>query len=124
MIWRGPGTEFLREESATADALWYCDLTTGPDGQDFNVDERLAEIRRAMGRRTLSPTSLTRARPGARRWLGRSHWSSLMAVSPDVGLGRASKPWSMRSRIDGWMAQLIELDPVPPTARRWTRRWW
>jgi HD superfamily phosphodiesterase len=41
--------EFPREASPTADALWYCDLTTGTDGQDFTVAERLAEIRTRYG---------------------------------------------------------------------------
>jgi hypothetical protein len=43
------GDEFPAEESSTADALWYCDLTTGPDGQDLEVTERLAEIRSRYG---------------------------------------------------------------------------
>ncbi|WP_335986126.1 HDIG domain-containing metalloprotein [Glycomyces sp. MUSA5-2] len=38
-------TEFARETTQVADLLWYCDLTTGPDGQLFTVPERLAEIR-------------------------------------------------------------------------------
>ncbi|MEU7923924.1 HDIG domain-containing metalloprotein [Micromonospora sp. NPDC049801] len=42
-------SEFPREESATSDALWYADMTTGPDGQDLSVDERLAEIRQRYG---------------------------------------------------------------------------
>jgi hypothetical protein len=42
-------TEFGREESPTADALWYADMTTGPDGQQFEVGERLAEIRQRYG---------------------------------------------------------------------------
>ena len=37
--------EFEREESEVADLLWYCDLTTGPDGQNLSVDERIKEIR-------------------------------------------------------------------------------
>jgi putative nucleotidyltransferase with HDIG domain len=37
--------EFDREASLVADLLWYCDLTTGPDGQAFTVEERIAEIR-------------------------------------------------------------------------------
>ncbi|MFF0232821.1 HDIG domain-containing metalloprotein [Micromonospora sp. NPDC005254] len=41
--------EFPREETATSDALWYADMTTGPDGQDLTVDERLAEIRQRYG---------------------------------------------------------------------------
>ncbi|WP_422735154.1 HD domain-containing protein [Micromonospora sp. WMMD729] len=42
-------SEFPREESAVSDALWYADMTTGPDGQDLTVDERLAEIRQRYG---------------------------------------------------------------------------
>jgi hypothetical protein len=42
-------SEFPREESATSDALWYADMTTGPDGQDLTVDRRLAEIRERYG---------------------------------------------------------------------------
>lgn len=41
--------EFAREESPTADALWYADMTTGPDGQRLDVGERLAEIRARYG---------------------------------------------------------------------------
>jgi len=37
-------TEFAQEESPTADALWYCDMTIGPDGQPVRVEERIAEI--------------------------------------------------------------------------------
>ncbi|WP_446214699.1 HD domain-containing protein [Micromonospora sp. IBSANI012] len=42
-------SEFPLETSATSDALWYADMTTGPDGQDFTVQERLAEIRERYG---------------------------------------------------------------------------
>ncbi|WP_308495171.1 HD domain-containing protein [Micromonospora purpureochromogenes] len=41
--------EFPLEVSPTSDALWYADMTTGPDGQDLSVEERLAEIRRRYG---------------------------------------------------------------------------
>ncbi len=41
--------EFPLERSDTADALWYCDMTTGPDGQDYEVAERLDEIRARYG---------------------------------------------------------------------------
>ena len=37
--------EFPREYSAVADALTYCDSTTGPVGQRFTLRERAAEIR-------------------------------------------------------------------------------
>ncbi|MFG2048773.1 HD domain-containing protein [Micromonospora sp. NPDC048935] len=41
--------EFPLEISDTSDALWYADMTTGPDGQDLDVRSRLAEIRRRYG---------------------------------------------------------------------------
>jgi HD superfamily phosphodiesterase len=41
--------EFPLEEFATSDALWFADMTTGPDGQDLTVEERLAEIRERYG---------------------------------------------------------------------------
>lgn len=37
-------TEFVQEQSAVSDALWYADMTTGPDGQNFDVTVRLGEI--------------------------------------------------------------------------------
>ena len=37
--------EFPAEASPTADALIFCDLTTGPDGRSLAVEDRLAEIR-------------------------------------------------------------------------------
>jgi hypothetical protein len=36
--------EFVREHSAVSDALWFADMTTGPDGSSVTVEERLAEI--------------------------------------------------------------------------------
>ncbi|WP_167942994.1 HD domain-containing protein [Micromonospora profundi] len=41
--------EFPLEESPASDVLWYADMTTGPDGQDLSVEERLAEIRLRYG---------------------------------------------------------------------------
>ncbi|MBM0276837.1 HD domain-containing protein [Micromonospora sp. STR1s_6] len=41
--------EFPLEESPTSDVLWYADMTTGPDGQELSVGERLAEIRLRYG---------------------------------------------------------------------------
>ncbi len=37
-------SEFPRERSAVADALTYCDLTTGPTGQHLSLKERAAEV--------------------------------------------------------------------------------
>ncbi len=36
--------EFPRQREELTDALTYCDMTTGPDGQDLSVDDRLADI--------------------------------------------------------------------------------
>ncbi|GAB3155846.1 HDIG domain-containing protein [Micromonospora sonneratiae] len=55
--------EFAQEESATADALWYCDATTGPDGQNFDVFERLNEIRARYGPDALVTRFINRAEP-------------------------------------------------------------
>lgn len=54
--------EFVREESPTADALWYCDMTTGPDGQDLDVVERLAEITSRYGPEHIVTRFIERAR--------------------------------------------------------------
>jgi hypothetical protein len=36
---------FDDEDSPVRDALWYCDMTTGPDGQQLSFDERMTELR-------------------------------------------------------------------------------
>jgi putative nucleotidyltransferase with HDIG domain len=42
-------SEFPAHPSPLADCLWYADMTTGPDGQDFDVLERLEEVRARCG---------------------------------------------------------------------------
>ncbi|MFV2100006.1 HD domain-containing protein [Micromonospora sp. LOL_024] len=56
--------EFAREETAVTDALCFSDITTGPDGQDFEVLERLAEIRSRYGPEHLVTRFIGRAEPG------------------------------------------------------------
>ncbi|MGW4942968.1 HD domain-containing protein [Actinoplanes sp. NPDC004185] len=41
--------EFKNEQSEVTDALWYADMTTGPDGQDLDVEARLSEVRDRYG---------------------------------------------------------------------------
>jgi len=36
---------FDDEQSPVRDALWYCDMTTGPDGRPMTFGERMAELR-------------------------------------------------------------------------------
>ena len=40
---------FEDERGRLRDALWYCDMTTSPDGHPIMVDDRLAEIRARRG---------------------------------------------------------------------------
>jgi putative nucleotidyltransferase with HDIG domain len=55
--------EFPFEQSASMDALWYCDMTTGPDGQAVSVEERLAEIRARYGPGDVVTRFVERAEP-------------------------------------------------------------
>jgi putative nucleotidyltransferase with HDIG domain len=55
--------EFPNEESAVTDALWYADMTTGPDGRTLTVFDRLAEIRSRYGPEHLVSRFWDRAQP-------------------------------------------------------------
>ncbi|GAA1028539.1 HDIG domain-containing protein [Virgisporangium ochraceum] len=55
--------EFPQEQSPTADALWYVDMTTGPDGQDLSVRARLAEVRARYGPNHLVTRFWAKAEP-------------------------------------------------------------
>lgn len=55
--------EFPDEETPLRDALWYCDMVTGPDGQRLAVDDRLAEIRNRYGPESLVGRFLDVAQP-------------------------------------------------------------
>lgn len=65
--------EFPREESAVADALCFSDMTTGPDGQDFEVLDRLAEIRSRYGPDHLVTRFIIRAEPAMVAAVQRTH---------------------------------------------------
>jgi hypothetical protein len=41
--------EFPDEETPVRDALWFCDLTTSPDGMPTTLEQRVAEIERRYG---------------------------------------------------------------------------
>lgn len=45
------------------DFLWWSDLSTGPNGEDFTVDERLAEILRRYEPGSVVHTAITKAEP-------------------------------------------------------------
>ncbi|MCD2193583.1 HD domain-containing protein [Actinomycetospora endophytica] len=41
--------EFQDERTLTRDLLWYCDMTTGPDGTDLDFEDRMTEVRQRYG---------------------------------------------------------------------------
>ncbi len=55
--------EFRAESSAVVDALWWCDQTTGPDGQRFTFTERTAEIEARYGPDHVVTSFVRRAQP-------------------------------------------------------------
>jgi hypothetical protein len=55
--------EFKPAPRALADALIYCDLTTGPDGQHMTIDQRLADIRERYGPSHPVTRALARSEP-------------------------------------------------------------
>ena len=55
--------EFPLEPSPSMDALWYCDMTTGPQGESVSVEERLTEIRERYGPRDVVTRFVDRAQP-------------------------------------------------------------
>ena len=55
--------EFDLEKSPTADLLWYCDMTTGPDGEALTVPERIAEIQHRYGPDAVVTRFIERATP-------------------------------------------------------------
>jgi hypothetical protein len=63
---RGLGAEladFEHEQGAVRDALWYCDITTSPDGEPVAAAERIAEIKQRYGPGHLVTRFITLATP-------------------------------------------------------------
>ncbi|MFI6215919.1 HD domain-containing protein [Nocardia brasiliensis] len=53
---------FDDEQSALRDALWYCDLTTSPDGETVSAEDRMSEIMARYGQGSLVYEFITDAR--------------------------------------------------------------
>ncbi|GHO72608.1 hypothetical protein KSD_03790 [Ktedonobacter sp. SOSP1-85] len=51
--------QFLREHSPLAEALNYCDMTTGPQGQRVSFEERIADILSRYGETDIVVPSYT-----------------------------------------------------------------
>jgi hypothetical protein len=56
-------TEFEDEHGSIRDALWYCDLTTTPDGGRISAHDRISEIKQRYGSGHLVTDFITRAAP-------------------------------------------------------------
>lgn len=72
--------EFAQEQSPTADALWFADMTTGPDGRDLGVSDRLAEVRQRYGPDHLVTRFWARAEPSLLQAVRRTE--TLLAAQP------------------------------------------
>jgi hypothetical protein len=57
------GREFKPAPHDLADALIYCDMTTGPDGQRMSIEQRLADIRARYGPGDLVTRAIARSAP-------------------------------------------------------------
>lgn len=72
---RGMADELAREFAPApdhlADALIYCDMLTGPDGQHMPVDQRLADIHARYGPDDLVSRAITRSEPRLTMAVGR-----------------------------------------------------
>jgi hypothetical protein len=61
---------FTAEASVVADALTYCDMTTGPTGELVTLGQRLDDIERRHGGGSLVMEALRRAQPELERCVG------------------------------------------------------
>jgi hypothetical protein len=63
---------FDDEHGAVRDALWYCDITTSPDGEPVAAAERIAEIKQRYGPGHLVTRFITMATPDLLAAVGRT----------------------------------------------------
>jgi len=85
--------EFKPAPRGLVDALIYCDMTTGPDGQRMTIEQRLADIRARYGPAHPVTSALQRSAPHltaatnrvARRLAART--KSLRPIRPALALG-------------------------------------
>lgn len=70
---------FTDNETATRDALWYCDATTGPRGESFSPEDRWAEVRERYGPGHVVTQFLDEAGPALRAAVARTEERILAA---------------------------------------------
>jgi hypothetical protein len=79
------------------DALIYCDLTTGPDGQHMTIEQRLADIRARYGPTDLVTRALARSAPQleaatsrvARKLSARTVMPLPLKLTPSIGVAHS-----------------------------------
>lgn len=70
---------FTDEVTATRDALWYCDATTGPRGERLSPEDRWAEVRERYGPGHVVTRFLDEAGPALRAAVARTEERMLAA---------------------------------------------
>ncbi|WP_130289185.1 HD domain-containing protein [Pseudonocardia sediminis] len=70
---------FTDDVTATRDALWYCDATTGPRGERFSPEDRWAEVRERYGPGHVVTQFLDEAGPALRAAVARTEERMLAA---------------------------------------------
>ncbi|HEX5117444.1 MAG TPA: HD domain-containing protein [Pseudonocardiaceae bacterium] len=83
--------EFEDERSLLRDALWYCDLTTDPDGELTTFDERIADIRARHGPDSVNVRALDSGGLAERTAAVRRVDSRLQATRSTIGAGLPSR---------------------------------
>lgn len=64
--------DFHDERGSVRDALWYCDITTSPDGETVLAEDRIAEIKSRYGPEHLVTIFITSAAPELLAAVGRT----------------------------------------------------
>ncbi len=65
--------EFNDERGSLRDALWYCDLSTSPDGEEVDARDRISEISQRYGPDHLVTKFITQAAPELLAAVDRTH---------------------------------------------------
>jgi putative nucleotidyltransferase with HDIG domain len=84
-------SEFDPENSATYDALVFCDLTTGPSGESFSFDERISDIYERYGSDHEVGRALDLSRSALELCHGRTLARLARAGQPMYGSARLSR---------------------------------
>jgi predicted Zn-dependent protease len=95
---RGLARELAREfrpvRPDLAEALTYCDMTTSPDGQRLQIEQRLAEIRARYGPGHLVSRTIGRSEPQLTRAVSRVTGRLAASSSPSAA---AASPGRVRA---------------------------